>query len=437
VGNTDFADIDLFRDPDLPQDPYAYYDWVREQGPVWYYPKWDVWLVTGYEEAIAVYHDQETWSNCNTVSGPFVKIPVPLEGDDITEIIEAHRDELPFSDQLPSFDPPKHTAQRGLLMRLITPKRLKENEEFMWQLADRTIDEFYDRGECDVIPEYALPFTLMVIADLLGVPDEDRDEIRAKLAGRERPMARFRSSLVQEGPADLTHKPLEFLYERFTAYIEDRRRAPRDDIMTEMAQATFPDGTLPPVDDVMRIAANLFSAGGETTARLITMSLRRLGDRPDLQQQLRDDPDLISPFIEEQLRIESPLKGSFRLARVPTTVAGIDLPAGTTVFLMEDAANRDPRQFENPGEFRLDRANGRTHLGFGHGIHSCAGAPLARAETKVTIQRFLDRTEDIRISEAHHGPAGARRYEYDPTYMLRGLRELHLEFTPVGSPRGR
>ena len=157
---SDFADIDLFRDPNLPQDPYEYYDWVRAQGPVWYYPKWDVWLISGYDEAVAVYHDQATWSNCNTVSGPFVKIPVPLEGDDISEIIEAHRDELPFSDQLPSFDPPKHTAHRGLLMRLITPKRLKENEEYMWQLADRTIDEFYDRGECEFIPEYALPFTL-------------------------------------------------------------------------------------------------------------------------------------------------------------------------------------------------------------------------------------------------------------------------------------
>ena len=98
--------------------------------------------------------------------------------------------------------------------------------------------------------------------------------------------------------------------------------------------------------------------------------------------------------------------------------------------MMPDAPNRDPRQFENPGEFRLDRANGRAHLAFGHGIHSCVGAPLARAETKVTIQRFLDRTEDIRISEAHHGPADARRYDYDPTYMLRGLKELHLEFTP-------
>jgi cytochrome P450 family 150 subfamily A5 len=431
VRDTDFADVDLFRDPDLPQNPYDFYDWVREQGPVWYYPRWDVWLITGHDEAIAVYHDQDKWSSCNTVSGPFVKLPVPLEGDDISEIIEEHRDGLPFSDQLPSFDPPKHTAQRGLLMRLITPKRLKENEESMWGLADRTIDEFFDRRECDVIPEYALPFTLMVVADLLGVPDADRDEIRAKLASRDRPMAKFRASLVQEGGAgELSHKPLEFLYERFTAYIEDRRRSPRDDIMTELAEARFPDGSLPPVDDVMRIAANLFSAGGETTARLITMSLRRLADDPDLQQQLRADPALMAPFVEEQLRIESPLKGSFRLARVPATVGGIALPAGTTVFLMPDAANRDPRQFECPAEFRLDRTNGRMHLGFGHGIHSCAGAPLARAETKVTIQRFLDRTAELRISAAHHGPADGRRFEYDPTYMLRGLRSLHLEFTP-------
>ena len=111
---TDFSKIDLFRDKELPNDPYPFYEWVREQGPIWYYPLWGVWLVTGYDEVIAIYHDQKTWSNCNTVSGPFFKMSVPLEGDDITDIIEAHRDELPFSDQLPSFDPPKHTAHRGL-----------------------------------------------------------------------------------------------------------------------------------------------------------------------------------------------------------------------------------------------------------------------------------------------------------------------------------
>ena len=117
---------------------------------------------------------------------------------------------------------------------------------------------------------------------------------------------------------------------------------------------------------------------------------------------------------------------------MPAKVGELDLPAGTTVWVMNSAANRDPRQFEDPHEFRLDRANGRSHIGFGHGIHSCAGAPLARAETRVTIERFLARTTDISISEAAHGPAEARRYEYDPTYMLRGLRELHLEFTPAG-----
>ena len=150
-------------------------------GPVWQHPR-GVVFVTGYDEAISIYHDPQTWSNCNTTSGPFVKMSVPLEGDDISPIIEAHRDELPFSDQLPSFDPPQHTAHRGLLMRLITPKRLKENEAFLWAFADQTMDEFLDRGECELIQDYAIPYTVMVVADLLGVPDEDRDEFRERLA---------------------------------------------------------------------------------------------------------------------------------------------------------------------------------------------------------------------------------------------------------------
>jgi cytochrome P450 len=422
VRTPDFETLNYFRpDSAIHQDPYPYYEWLRAQGPVWQHPR-GVVFVTGYEEAIAIYHDPRTWSNCNTTSGPFVKMSVPLEGDDISSIIEEHRDELPFSDQLPSFDPPKHTAHRGLLMRLITPRRLKENEAFLWAFADETMDEFLDRGSCELIGEYAIPYTVMVVADLLGVPAADRDE--------------FRERLVQHGrPTELEHKPLEFLYEQFTRYIDDRRAHPRDDVMTEMAQATFPDGTLPPISDVMRIAANLFAAGGETTARLITSSLKIIGDRPDLQPRLRADPQLISPFVEEVLRLETPLKGSFKLARVYTTVGEVDLPAGTTVFVMNDAANRDPRQFDEPNEFRLDRPNARQHLGFGHGIHTCAGSPLARAEAHATITRFLARTADIRISEAHHGPTSARRYTYDSSHLMRGVTELHLEFTAATSER--
>ncbi len=294
-------------------------------------------------------------------------------------------------------------------MRLITPKRLKESEEHLWDLADQVIDEFIARGECELIQEYAIPYTLLVIADLLGVPDEDREAFRANLIHRVR-------------PAKMEHKPLGFLYEQFTAYIADRRREPRNDIMTEMAQATFPDGTLPEVDEVAKIAANLFSAGGETTARLITMCMRTLGDHPEFQQRLRDDNELISAFIEEMLRTEAPLKGSFKLSRVPTTVGGVDLPAGTTVFVMTDAASRDPRQFECPAEFRLDRVNGRQHLAFGHGIHTCAGAPLAcgdrrhdsafpradRRHPRVGCAPRLDRGSALRVRPHLHAPRPPR-----------------------------
>jgi cytochrome P450 len=107
------------------------------------------------------------------------------------------------------------------------------------------------------------------------------------------------------------------------------------------------------------------------------------------------------------------------------------MPAGTIVYVSNAAASRDPRIFDDPDEFRLDRVNGRQHLGFGHGIHTCAGAPLARAETAVTLERWLDRTTDIRTSEEHHGPLGERRYRYDPSHLIRGLTELHIEFDPV------
>jgi cytochrome P450 len=146
---------------------------------------------------------------------------------------------------------------------------------------------------------------------------------------------------------------------------------------------------------------------------------------------LRDDRDRIPAFIEECVRIESPIQGNFRLARVNTRVGNVDIPAGMTLMVLEGAANRDPRQFDAPGEFRLDRPNGRQHVGFGFGIHACVGAPLARAEGRVSLERILDRMDDIAISEAAHGPAGERRYHYTPIFMLRGLEQLHLEFDPA------
>jgi cytochrome P450 len=226
----------------------------------------------------------------------------------------------------------------------------------------------------------------------------------------------------------MAHTPLEFLYDKFTSYVEDRRREPRNDVLTQMAQATYPDGSVPDVIDVVRVASNLFAAGQETTVRLLGAAFQLLGERADLQERLRSDQSRIPNFVEEVLRVESPIKGDFRLARVPTSIGGVDVPAGTTVMLVNGAANRDPRKFDRPAEFDPDRPNAREHLAFGHGIHFCLGAPLARTEGRVAVQRMLERTSCILVSDAAHGAPDARRFRYVPTYMLRGLQALHLNF---------
>jgi cytochrome P450 len=424
---TDVDEFDFFQGKELLLDPYPYFEALRAEGPLRREKYHDVVMVTGYEEALAIYNDTERFSSCTSVTGPFPGFPVPLDGiDDASELIAQHRDELPMSDQLPTFDPPTHTAHRALLMRLITPKRLKENEEFMWRLADRRLDTFLEGGKGEYIHEYGQPFAMLVIADLLGVPEADQPQFTEALLGG------ATGSIGGVGKETLAHNPLQYLYDRFSEYIEDRRKGPRADVLTGLAQATFPDGSTPEVLDVVRVAANLFAAGQETTVRLLSSAVYLLAEDQELQARIRAERALIPNFIEESLRMESPVKGDFRLSKVPVTIGGVELPAGTTVMLVNAAINRDPRNFDDPSTFDVERKNARTHVAFGRGIHTCPGAPLARAEARVSLERLLDRTGNIRIDEAEHGPADDRKLRYVPTFILRGLTRLHLEFTPAG-----
>ncbi|SPM33650.1 Cytochrome P450, partial [Mycobacterium rhizamassiliense] len=180
---------------------------------------------------------------------------------------------------------------------------------------------------------------------------------------------------------------------------------------------------------VVRPATFLFAAGQETVTKLLSSAVQVLGDRPELQDRLRADRNLIGPFTEEALRLQSPTKVDFRLARKTTTLGGVHIPAGTVLMLCLGAANRDLRKFDNPDEFQVDRKNVREQIAFGRGIHTCARAPLARVQGQITINRLLDRTRDMVISEAKHGSPGDRQYRYESTFLLRGLTELHIEFT--------
>jgi cytochrome P450 len=315
-------------------------------------------------------------------------------------------------------------------MRLITSKRLKENEAFMLRLADQLLDEFIEDGRCEFISAYTQPFAMLVVADLLGVPEEDHQRFRDGFGLSPTP---GKVGDKSHGGANLN--PLSWLDEWFRHYIEDRRRDPRKDVLTDLALATYPDGTMPDVTSVVRTATFLFAAGQETTARLLAVALKYLAERPELQDQLRLNPERIPAFIEEALRIESPVKADFRLTRRSTSIAGVAVAAGTPVMLLNGAANRDPRRFECPAEFRADRPNSRAHMAFGRGNHTCPGGPLARAEGRVSLERILDRTRHIRLSYEHHGPPGARRFRYEPTWVLRGLSRLHLEFAPAEASR--
>jgi cytochrome P450 len=423
----DLASVDYFSDQTVAQDPYEYLDYMRDQGPVFREPHRGVVAVTGYAEVMAAFKDTDAFSAVNAIGGPFPPLPFEPEGDDITELIEAHRHMFPINEHLVVMDPPAHTRARSLLTKLLTPKRLKENEDFMWQLVDRQLDEFIANGHCEFLAEYARPFATLAITDLLGVPVEDRDEIRSAL-GAGQPDGGV--GALDGEPVGLN--PLRYLDDKFSAYLAERRHEPRDDVLNTMATATYPDGSTPELLEVVRPATFLFAAGQETVTKLLSSAVQVLGERPDLQHAVCENRKLVGPFIEEALRTQSPTKVDFRLARKTTTLGGVHIPAGTVVMLCLGAANRDPRKFENPHEFHLHRKNVREHIAFGRGIHSCAGAPLARVEGAITINRMLDRMRDITISEAKHGAAEDRRYSYEPTFLLRGLTELNIEFTLAG-----
>ena len=417
---------DYFTDYSILKDPYGFFEALLAEGPVYQAKNRDVLFVTGFKEALEVLSNAEAFSSANSVPGAGVPLPFEPQGDDITEQLNQHRHEIPGSDLLVTYDGPRHAATRSLLSRLFVPSRLKANEAFMHEYADTMVREVVAKGRCELISQIAAPFVTVVIADLLGVPADDREQFR---------------KIIDAGPPpgnlaadDRPHSAsvLEQLAGYFARYVHDRRGTPRQDVLTELATATYPDGTTPDLMEIVRLAVFLFAAGQDTSAKLLGNCLRFIVEDDDLQRRLRADRTLLPAFIEEVLRLEGSTKATFRVALRKTRIGDVEVPAGKRIVVALAAANRDPRRWQDPKQFQFNRERIKEHLAFGRGPHTCIGAPLARVEVRVLLDRLLEHTSWIQLSEQAHGPRGNRELSYEASFIIRGLEKLVLELTPSG-----
>jgi cytochrome P450 len=430
-----YETADFYADLTLIDDPHAYFDYLRAQGPVVRLPHRNVVAVTGYEETVQVMLDTEHFSSINAVMGPFPPLPFEPRGDDISAELEAVRDKIPFADQVVTEQGERHSHLRSILAPLFTPGRTKALEPRLRATADMLIDEFIVHGRVNLVSQYGGPYATLIIADLLAIPEKVRHRFRLLLKDAI-------PSPIGATPKDMMKNPLVDLGKDMFKLIALRRLLNHPalrwlglgaggDVLTEVALARFPDGSKPTLVDVTALGAFLFGAGQDTTNRLLANCFKVIATRPDIQQQLRADPGRIAPFIEEVLRFDGSVKSGGRMCTKTISLGGVEIKAGTTILLSHMAANRDPRRFENPGIFDMDRPRAKEHLAFGRGAHTCIGAQLARREVNVSIERLLARLGNIRLAESQHGPEGARRFDYEPTYVLRALKSLHLEFDPI------
>lgn len=414
---------DYFTDYTVLEDPYDYFEELRSRGPVCFSERRNMVVATGFDEALEVLKNNEVYSSINAPQGAALPLPFEPEPGRIREQIEAHREEFVGGTMIVARDGEAHARARTLLNRLFSPKRLKENEAFIQRYSRQLVSEAVAKGGCELINDIATPYVTLVIADLLGVPPEDRDLFRKIIDEAPPP-----GNLETEGARmDDENSPLVVMGGYCYQYLAERRENPRDDVLTMLATATYPDGTLPDLVEVTGLATFLFGAGQDTTAKLLGNGMRFLVEDLELQQQLRENPDLIPSFVEEALRLEGSTKMTTRLAMTDTRLGGVDIPAGTPVMVALSAANRDPRRWENPLTFDLNRPQLREHVAFGRGAHVCAGSPLARVEVRVILEHFLEQTSEITLDESIHGPRGNRNLEYEASFIIRGLATLNLK----------
>ena len=405
---------------ELLQDPYPFYQQLRHSGPVVQESDYGVYLVGTVDAIREVNLQPEVFSSVLVANAPYVELPCPL--DQIAE----YRDANPYSDKILSNDPPDHTRYRKLVNRFFTTKRVRELEPRIRQTANEIIDTFIDEGEVEFVFGFAHMMPRLVVGELIGLPEQDQayfkkffeDRLRLMAKAAEEPLAGFQQRTQNQG--GLTED--SFLRDYFVDAINERRKSPRGDIMSNLANATFEDGEPVSLEAIVSLISLLYSAGGDAnTPELMTNSMYALLERPELEQALRDDPKLVKGFIEEVLRYDTPVPGVFRIALKDTSIAGVPVAKGSKVMVVYGAANHDENYFEDPESFKMGRQYPHPHLGFGVGVHFCPGAPLARLEGQVAVQELHRRMKNIRRMDDAPVP-------YVPSVIQRIPIQLRLSF---------
>jgi hypothetical protein len=394
-------------------DPYGLYAQMRKASPVHYVPNMDLFLVTRYADVQDAASRKEDFSSHLTAL-----IMATAENTDAVaaELVQMDAG-VDVVDVLATADPPDHTKQRKTVAR--TFREIEQSEPSISAVMDEMLAPMIDAGTCELMDDFALWVPVRVIADVLGLPTTDTKLIKHGAdCGVE--------LLSGVTPPDRLGECMTGVIE-FAGYIEDHvahgaTRAP-DRIFGLLARFVE-DGTIT-APEATAIALQLVIAGSDSTGNLIGNAVRLLAEHPEIQDQVRADPTIIPQYLEEVLRIESPFRGHFRVATRDTRLGDTDIHEGARLFLMWGSANRDPDVFERPDELVLDRPNASAHFGFGWGVHRCVGAPLARLEAKLALERLLAATSHIEPTPGAPAPG------YVPSMLVRRLSHLHLELHPT------
>jgi len=397
------------------ENPYDYYDVLREQAPVYYDPQLKVYIVSRYDLLMEAIRNTDVFSNIGSQAPAEMRAPPP-------EVKEIEKRGWPKVNTMVTNDPPSHTRYRKMVDYAFTPKRVRVLKPSMDEIVNMLIDGFIDQGKVELIHEFAVPVPLYVIADQLGVPREDAPKFKIWSDASVAPLGLM---LSDDEWIDSANKLLEF-QRYFVAALDDRRQAPRDDLLSALIEVRDDEGK--PLDngELLSIISQVLVAGNETTTNSIAAGMTLLIDNPDQQKLLREDPARIPTFVEETLRLESAVQGLFRVVKEDTQLGGYAIPKGARVMLRYAAANRDGAKFACPHQLDVERSNAGAHLAFGAGIHHCLGAQLARYEMIAAFQAILARMDNLA-----YAPSG-NSFEHHPHLCLRGLKELWITFDRKG-----